>query len=265
MECRRLKKKAGDKISGKHDIGCGVLPRFASSCNLVWSEEEALNARKKMKELIHQYETLMVHATSKKEKLFIVLGLQKCITEKFLGIKEVRSQVIIQLLALIGLLPLDFLNFLPMHMSGGCGNFVKDLVKRDSFKDENDLIGWNLQFVEELQQIYGTDLTFSMFENATCLIGRKKNVMDIFYHLPWFDDHDDGNTTRMQLCFSYNSTKKTLDGYDGISRKTIISSLKPEDGMICWPRTRAGFIRNEPAYKINTCEGSIFHKLYRSK
>lgn len=268
-KCIEIKLSAGDEPNRKVDTGSGREPRFQGSQTRVFGRDEVILVRDKMKTLIHESNVRMSETDTAAGKLEVVLGLQKDLGEAIRGVRELRAQVMIQLMALIGLLSLDFLNYIPVHMTGGCKKFIEDYAMVDSFDDREALIGWNVKFVEDLRKVFGTDLTYSMFENVTCLSARSKEVNDLFYHLPWYGGGSGGSEgvdeMRMQLCFAYNSDKDTLDAFDGVSRKVMISGKNPEVGMISWPRCQNGRIRSVQAYKIDTGAGSIYDSLYKKK
>ena len=168
-------------IVGMKDVGAGKGPRYQPSC--------AEFVKLYVEEMIE----LNIQASSNMRSLKQGDDLRKLIEvqrytlrlQVFESIGPVRSQAICQLTALFGLIPLDFYSYLPMHLSGGPGNFLRDLMGFDTnfeskVKENNALLEWNVKTVTTLQKLYNKELTYNKFENLTCEISRQNMKNDFF-------------------------------------------------------------------------------------
>ena len=61
-------------------------------------------------------------------RLKIVQRLSGQIQSALTGFGNLRSQALIQLSSLFGLISLDFYTYIPMHLSGGPGKFLRDYM-----------------------------------------------------------------------------------------------------------------------------------------
>lgn len=92
-------------------------------------------------------------------------------------------------------------------MSGGTGKFMSEELGYDKSSSYLQQYASDLTF---LQQIYGINFTSNMFENMTCILGRGKEVYDLFYYLPWVSSDLKNNKptitndTNIQLTFRIN-------------------------------------------------------------
>ena len=92
-------------------------------------------------------------------------------------------------------------------MEGGTGKFM---LQELGYKKNSAYLNKYQEDLTYLQQIYGINFTSNMFENMACILGRGKEVHDIFYYLPWVTKDIDNkhpvvtDTTNIQLTFRIN-------------------------------------------------------------
>ena len=67
-------------------------------------------------------------------------------------------------------------------MSGGTRKFMLEELGYDKSSSCLQQYAKDLAF---LQQIYSINFTSNMFENMACILGRGKEVNDLFYYIPW--------------------------------------------------------------------------------
>jgi len=121
-----------------------------------------------------------------KSKCFSLFNKLQHEIMKFKGIGKVKSQHLIQLASLLGIIPLQFYAYLPVHVEGGTGKFLKNQLSWNVEKYNMEEINMNyLNKIQLLQNIYGKNLTPNMVENLMCLLGRSKSTKDLYYYLPW--------------------------------------------------------------------------------
>ena len=84
------------------------------------------------------------------------------------GIGKVRATHLIQLSALLGLIPLHFYVYIPVHMEGGTGKFM---LQELGYKKNSAYLNKYQEDLTYLQQIYGINFTSNMFENMACILG----------------------------------------------------------------------------------------------
>ena len=99
------------------------------------------------------------------------------------GIGPLKGQMMVQLCSLFGPVPLDFYTFLPIHLKGGPGIFMKEMMNWEKTKD-NSLLQWNVDIVSRLQQLYNKEVTYNLFENGSCEIGRRNPPNDLYFLIP---------------------------------------------------------------------------------
>ena len=108
----------------------------------------------------------------------------------------------------------------PMHNSGGPGNFLKSEmgweVTRHQFQETNNdakLIGWTANLMKETCLNFGQEWTPNMLENVTCKTSRHHEKMDVHYLLPWTCvDSGDCNTYH-QLESEFMATNSVIGNY----------------------------------------------------
>ena len=125
------------------------------------------------------------------------------------GVGTLKSQLLVQLCSLFGLVPLDYYTFLPIHLTGAPEKFMTQLMKWDKSRN-SDLLLWNVQIVNELQCLYNKEFTFNMFENAACEIARKDPPLDLYYNIPTLEKFKSKEPTYNLNRVSINFDKKRL-------------------------------------------------------
>lgn len=252
------------------DIGSGDSPRFSTSNQKPYTQQESKRVCEMIIKLVEKYNGLMTGAKSMKHRLCVVRDMQKeiCVCDDIPGLRSVRALVLIQMLALCGLLHLEFYTHTPMHRSGGCKTFMEECCNYDKTDEKDtDLIDWNVERVTEIQHVYGKDFTPSIYENVTCLIGRKKKRVDIFYQVAWpiiqqgqgrrkgFVDKE-----TFQLFFRYNSAKSSMEVFDGkrLTCMMYVSYKKSKKGLIQWPTNADGTIHRTKRLTISDEDCTLF-------
>ena len=119
------------------------------------------------------------------------------------GIGPVRASHLIQLASLLGVIPLYYYVFLPSHLEGGTGTFLKEELGFDNIhkSDKDTLLEKHTLEMNQLNDIYGYNFTSNMFENMCCILGRGENkaTYDIYYYLPWVKNKILTTTTAIQF------------------------------------------------------------------
>ena len=106
--------------------------------------------------------------------------------EQIPGIGPIRATHIIQLSALLGLIPIQlYTHILPnFKMKGGPMSFFREQMKWNEMNIDTQY----KEELKELQQLYSNNLTSNIFENTACIIGRKQQKYDVMYHFPVFEN-----------------------------------------------------------------------------
>ena len=201
--------KAKDNLK---DVGCagGKFQRFSPSNISVYNEETVLDVIESVN-IIFAKSTFNFNEKNKRKLTPMIcfecyLELEKELL-KLDGIGKVRATHLIQLSALLGLIPLHFYVYLPVHMEGGTGKFM---LQELGYKNNSAFLNKYQEDLIYLQKIYGLNFTSNMFENMACILGRGKEVHDIFYYLPWVTKDRDKkhlvvtDKTNIQLTFRIN-------------------------------------------------------------
>ena len=233
-KCKGLTFKDGIK-----DVGAGIENRHRASSALILSEDEAklycTSLRKMLKKANDDVSVIPKHDT--KALLLCHYNLCAGMRKKFRNIGPVRSMHLVSLASLVSLVPLAFYVHVPMHNSGGPGNFLKEQmgweVTRHQYLEENDdakLIGWTASLMKEMCLNFGPEWTPNMLENATCIMCHCKEKKDVHYLLPWNCVKSGHDNSYHQLEFRVFGNKQCeweLLCFDGKSKHTILSRSKP--------------------------------------
>ena len=240
--CKSIRKKP----DAKADTGSGQHPRFQTTNNKVYDEEEVLQNISGMNTTFAKYRQLMldVNSSDLKGKLSLYNSLVKEIHEDrhlYKGLGIVRINHLISLASLLGVLPLDFYINLQVHTNGGPGTYVcenvlssKNVRVEGDNQEENDdsssefveetieekVLNWTVETMSILQKSFSVNYTPNMLENSLCIITRSKKsrksktkICDPFYHLPYICDRTRRFIygKKIQLCFRINckTTKKS--------------------------------------------------------
>ena len=224
-ECCILKQLNIDKST---DVGSGIYPRYQSSNNKVMSEITVNNHVDFLSFTFDLYRKRMQCLSKNKlrEKFVLFDSLKEDIKNSVSGLGDIRSIHLIQLASLVGLIPLDYYVYVPMHMSGGPKTFLEDdmniekyLCNLDGTNLSEKVVSWTIQEMDQLQKLFTTEYTPNMNENCSCIIARKSSKHDVFYYLPWYD-HKIRKLlpNQLQLMFRINGRGKNdfvLEAYDG--------------------------------------------------
>lgn len=269
--CYDLKKEQkgsmNNPMNQTADLGAGPIFRFSPSSNKPFDEKTLSRHTNFIMDTIDDFSIRMESCVTMLERLSLVRELQSLIDKKIHGISQVRVQLLIQLLALCGLLPLNFYIDTPMHKSGGCKGYI-DICDKSIDLRGKKLLEWNVREVESLQNTYGLDFTPAMFENLTCIIGRKaKDKKDVFYHLQWPMNSQRNNGKNQvtdvpvfQLVFRYDSSKSSLVAFDGKNLVEFISERKKKNfkQLISWSRNAKGGIDRQKNLHLNDPQNILY-------
>ena len=204
------------------------------------------------------------------QKLKIVQSLKEdC--KVIMGIGDVRSMTMINFASLLGILPLDYYVYVPMHLSGGPGKFLKNEMSWDlvvsSIPGETiseKLCEWTNRELKEMQELFTSELFPNMYENGSCIISRGIIRDDPYFMLPWYDCNSKKVTEpKFQLCFRVIGHKRNtfeLEVFDGCSRHIIISSLSPERSQVKYNFKDSGEM-TETSHTLNKC---FFNSLFKN-
>ena len=223
--CLSVNKKQDKK--NNVDVGGGKHNRHSPSSNTILKWKEINNATKLMKTTFITFGESMTcnKKLGLRDRLKLFCNLQQQLKD-IPGIGDFRSIHMILLSALVGILPLEFYLYVPMHYSGGPRSFLIQYMNYRNYKhceeDKNTrdkLLTWTANELKELQSHFTKNLTANMFENAACMIGRKSMKKDVFYFLPWYNDVTSELTSdRIQLCFRLKQEESNtwnLEAFDG--------------------------------------------------
>ena len=123
---------------------------------------------------------------------------------------------------------------LPLHNSGGPATFMKEKMNFHPCNSQ-EILDWNVNLCQDLQQHFTTEFNPNMLENAACIISRKLDKYDVFYFLPWY-----GNRVRkfthsnIQLCFRLVGQQTytwKLKVFDGVKLHSLLSAEKSTDNL----------------------------------
>ena len=182
------------------------------------------------------------------------------------GIGPIKSQMMVQLCALFGLVPLEYYTFIPMHLNGGPGKFMVNEMGWDKTSNKN-LLEWNVQIVTEMQTLYNKEFTYNMFENAACEISRRSPPNDLHFSIPSImEDPNQKNCAflnytnkRLQFFFRVNGNRSNnwrLQMYAGGKNKIALFGNtrigRKDSFMLSWTRAQSnGFLARSTNVKVN--------------
>jgi len=119
-----------DRIEELHNVGAGKFPCYQTSCAKFFHEASVKKHEDATIALHIEQDSNMFRLKQRddlgklKEVQHFALGLQ--VIPKIGG--PIRTQAIVQLSALCGLVSLDFYSYLPTHLSGRPGYFLPDTL-----------------------------------------------------------------------------------------------------------------------------------------
>ena len=213
------------------DVGHSAYNRHQPSANSIYKEDEIryyIDCLRLIFGSHHNEMNKQSNNVEKKYRLFHDLTKEICTLMK--GIGPVRCMHLIHLSALIGLLPLDYYIYTPMHLSGGPGNYLRNYmnynddcnIKIKAKTSNEQLIEWTVTEMKELQDHFTLEYTATMNENLSCIIGRNQKKFDVFFHLPWYNPKEESVTKYdVQIMFrvnGYRNNNWTLEAYDGMNK-----------------------------------------------
>lgn len=234
----------GQKNNKNIDVGCGINNRHQPSNNRVYTKEEVYSYVFFLNNTFEDYtrRSNKIQHQMCCERFELFMSLNNALVKELPGIGHLRATHIILMAALMGLLPLEFYVYVPMHLNGGPGTFMKEEMGWNStlYGAQNDvmLVKWTVTTMKELQFLFTTEYTPNMNENASCILGRKTKKYDTHYFLPWYDSSLNQLTEpKMQLHFRLNGRKsnhwhvETHDGLKIITMSGYQSSKKCLDSI----------------------------------
>ena len=276
-ELSELCKSIRNKPDARADTGSGQHPRFQTTNNKVYDEEEVILNISSMNAIFAKYRKLMLNINS--SDLFGKLSLYNSLVNEIVedrllyrGFGIVRINHLISIASLLGVLPLDFYINLPVHTSGGPGTYVYENVlhSKDNSeynreeKIEDKVLSWTVETMSIIQRSFSVNFTPNMLENSLCIITRSKklkknksNICDPFYYLPYIH-----NRTRrlvygkkIQLCFRVDckTTKKspmpTIEVNNG--EDIYVMNIDGTDtNIITYKRNVDGLLRDDKKHKV---------------
>ena len=215
------------------DIGSGKYPRHQCSKNYLLSEDDVNNIFIYMIREFYVYSAKMKTTKSSDmlQKLSVFNDMKMCLVKRITGIGNLRAVTMISLASLTGFIPLDFYVNLPIHLSGGPGTFLTTEMNYN-ISNYKSLLNWNVSICQELKVHFSNEFTPNMFENASCIISRKKRKVDVFFHLPWYNKTKDRFTNKdsIQLCFrivGHRTNNWELIAFTGNENHIILSDKNP--------------------------------------
>ena len=181
------------------DVGSGIHPRFVISVTKLMQKEELDETVQQILDLCNKFSTEFRQNLPDSEILHRVNYFATKCTE-IRGIGPLRGQMMVQLCALFGLVPLQFYTYLPIHLNGGPGGFMTNEMGWTDEGRKSNLLQWNTDILNELQALYNKEFTYNMFENAACEISRATSPNDLCYKIPSVTKYDE-KTSRFRLDF----------------------------------------------------------------
>ena len=245
-----------------HDVGSGDNPRFSTSATEVFTNQEVQAATKKLMELCHVMSIRMADTNNDIQKLQVAQQFASDCQSAMVGIGPLKGQMMVQLCALFGIVPLDFYTFLPIHLKGGPGVFMKEMMNWEK-SHSKCLLQWNVDIVSKLQQIYNKEVTYNLFENGGCEIGRKNTPNDLYFLIPNATKEKQGrikftfNTSRLQFFFRVDGNRSNdwrVQMFAGGSNKIILFCDKKNklEPVLEWPRAKSnGMISTSSKLNVN--------------
>ena len=227
----------------KVDVGCGSkYQRFSSTNNKVYNKEEITKNSRILCQYFSECWKFHNSRTSKNESICMNLflcyfDLEDKIKKNILGFGTIRTSHLIQLSALLGLIPIQLYVYMPMHMAkrSGPSNFLIQDMNWSNDSREKFLEKYTNE-LETLQEIFSLQLTSNILENMACIIGRKKPRKDVYYYLPWVNNVSVDGIQNMQLTFFikvYDSRNISLLSRDSTGNVSLVqSSTNPEKNVI---------------------------------
>ena len=260
------------------DTGSGRHPRFQTSDSTIYSDNEVIVMISIMNKIFAHYSSKMneVNHTDQEQanfkKKFILYSMLlsefdnpsqtklhvQYKNEPFLfkGLSTIRINHMIAFASLVGVLPIDYYVCTPVHSSGGVGSFLANIVPKCKTSHSNELIEWNTNMINELQNVFSIKMTPNMLENLLCIIARKRSRLDIYYFLPHVNNvtNDIIIGERIQLFFRINPNKKgrwSLEVFNGKEVSTFLSSEYPILNRVSYLRNSDGLLSTVEPHTVD--------------
>ena len=170
------------------------------------NESEVIVCSNYLNVLFHEY-TTKVDMSSKNTMSDIFRysnELKNDISNNIQGMDHDKSSIMVELAALVGLLPLEYYIYMPIH-----------------FKDNKDIDKY-VEEIEMLQCLFTKEYTPNIHRKIITTQGNNPNIKNRLYYLPWYQMKEKKLTKYdMQLCFRIQGLrldkKFTLSAFDGIN------------------------------------------------
>ena len=212
-----------EEFSGSNTLTSSEVVQYQTSMNLLFAK-----ARSRM---------LLLKQNNKEEKLKLFNWVQKslCIScPRLNSIDGNQASVIIQVSALIGMLPLDYYTNIPICCNRESLYFIEkyfgisNMTYWKDIQKQEYLIHLTQEEMLSLQDIFTNEYTANMNNNLISIISRDELRSDIFYFLPWMLPNGISLTEpKLQLMFRICGKRKdlwTLEAFDGISTTAFLSN-----------------------------------------
>ena len=245
------------------DVGSGRHPRFVVSETPVFTDTEVDGHVESLLDLCNKMRQRMEKSNSDVEILHKVqFFATECQTIP--GIGPLKGQMMVQLFALFGLVPLEYYTFLPVHLNGGPGRFMREEMGWNSCEDKN-LLKWNTEIVSEMQALYNKEFTYNMFENAACELSRNKSPHDLYYKIPSISKNPQDPKSisidfvkgRLQFYFRVDGNRGNnwkLQMFAGGKNKINVfaTNRKGDPYLLEWPRAKSnGLLVRATKVRVN--------------
>ena len=215
MRCYDIRKKEVEvelkPFEEVKDIGAGKHPRFQVSDTILLKKDEVKESVQQILDLCNRFHTEFRHRNNMDEEMLHRVNYFTAECMKINGIGSLRGQMMVQLCALFGLVPLHFYTYLPIHLNGGPGHFMKDGMNWGKGNRKSNLLRWNADIMAELHSLYNKELTYNMLENAACEIGRNTTPNDLHFNIPRVEDV--GCNSSLSSRLKINFGKRRLQFY----------------------------------------------------
>ena len=236
----------GDQDTNKtSDIGCrGKHPRFSAAAAYYYEEKVVKENISKLNNLFQssmkQFNNMKLKQRSKEGVCQYIQCTQQLITDiskAFFGFGTLKAMHLVQLSSLIGLIPLEYYIYIPLHFGGGTGRFLSEgfgLTKSNCTLEE--LNQFNAEMLFNLRGIFNNELTSSMLEQCMCMSARSNLKKDHWLTIPSYENgkliEDGSKFTKgefegetLQKYYRVNGSKAfkwKLESFNGITRSLIL-------------------------------------------
>ena len=234
--------------SGKHHRHATSHKCYSDSCISHYSQ--MLN--KIFAHYSLRYKEIKRNKSLIRERFVLFNNLNCCLEESLPGIDSHRIKHMVLCASLFGILPLDFYVYVPMHLNGSTGLFMrkqmnwnKTVMALNGRTIKDKVLNWSVTTTKILQRDFTSELTPKMIQHAIGMLGRNYRRYDIHYYLPWFDKKSKQlSKPNMQFHFRVNGYKKNDFQLEVFNGKDIVTlhgsnvpsvieySMRSTDGLI---------------------------------